>query len=236
MTILDPRQKAWFAQASMEDRACWLSRGEPSALEYYNERTQTLSFAPALRGVRVGDQCDSMMDALDASAAQRDAYIAEFGDRMLDEVGLKIDGANWLMAEACDEHIFRIETILHLASMMAERSAGPLIQFLDDLTDGSVDIKPLTADLPFLPALLAEDREGGSLAEDFFEDAINEQTLGFLLQVAQPTLRRSQHGGQSYSWGAYQTTWVYGHSYAEAFERAKDWAASRIAMVHAAAG
>ena len=90
----------------------------------------------------------------------------------------------------------------------------------------------LKSDLPFLTEP-GEDDDGS-----FFYQLRDHGKWGFLVQVAHPVMEFTKgHDGASFSWGNYNTDWLYGESIEEILPKAEAWAdaldAKRKALIEA---
>lgn len=125
--------------------------------------------------------------------------------------------------EALCENTIRFERVIYLAGATAYASslAQDLRHFLDDEDD-----KTVIQAFPGFPASLRDDEDDA--LELSAEWLINEQRLGFLVQVATPVMLHSKAStGCSFSWGRYTVEWVYGETMDEVVAKAIAWADKR---------
>lgn len=140
------------------------------------------------------------------------------------------------LSEQLSDATLRIDAVLLLAGMLNNGSAvaEPLRELLaDDLLD-EADMERCFPGIP--PALLAEMDDEREFRECFCEWASDAGKLGFVVKFARPAMTWNlDFDAASYSWGRYNTVWLYGDTLDEAVARGLAWAADREAAEKAKA-
>lgn len=127
---------------------------------------------------------------------------------------------NKTLCEQLNEAPARIEMILHIGGMGADEYslAEALDDFIADDTDELLDL------FSAIPESVREDLDDRDARGPAFMDwALQNDVLGFLIQMATPIRRNQTSSGFSYSWGYYQTKWVYGDTIEEAVKNGLAW-------------
>ena len=128
------------------------------------------------------------------------------------------------ISEKLANAIARIECLLHLGGMANDTDQVP--DYLGEMLDeqGEEELKVI---FPGIPDWVIE-----SLAEydrsDFVEWLHRNNKLGFLVQFATPVMQGGERC-RTYSWGHYNTCWIYAETLAEAVEHGLKWVAERRA-------
>lgn len=128
-----------------------------------------------------------------------------------------------------DQHTLRMDAVILLAGMVNDGMAlpDPLRELLKDEED---DV--LRRCFPDMPERVIAARDESE--EEWIEVFMDWQNLagkwGFVIQFARPVMDWSPDlRGAGFSWGYYNTTWVYGDTLAQAVARGKKWAKEREA-------
>ncbi|WP_375592141.1 hypothetical protein [Chitiniphilus eburneus] len=244
MYKLNPRQLAFVKAATQEQLGKFMCSGPVEARTLLNGETRAETYQSVVRGIVVGHEFETHDDAFQHGEGYLQALRFQFGNLILNERALGIDDTNLSIAEQCEEATVRVETILHLGSMVIDYDVLPeaLCDLLEDLDQATADA--LAQDgLSWLPAALC-DAEGdaadesftGDLVEAFVDGVFRHHTFGFLVRVTQPILRRVWQGGGSYTWGFLTTRWFYGEHYEDIMALAvawgrQNWDAQRAALL-----
>lgn len=114
----------------------------------------------------------------------------------------------------------RIERIIYLAGAMAATDAfsDDLNDFLDEEDDV---ITKCLGGIPEWVDLTARNSERADWVWEWLRGA---GKFGFLVRFATPVMKPVSKGARSYSWGYYNTEWVYAESVDEAVEKGLAWA------------
>lgn len=119
----------------------------------------------------------------------------------------------------------RMDRVIFLAGAMGGGDALPddLDSFLDE------DFEVIRECLGPLPDWLEGEIDSGRhcRGEAFSEWTADEEMFGFIVQFATPVMTPIGKGSRSYSWGYYNTTWLYGNTIEEVVEKGLKWAESR---------
>lgn len=126
----------------------------------------------------------------------------------------------------CGDETIRLEQMIYLAGVLPSYDGGGMPAPLEDFFDNEVsDIS--TAFYNELPdyVLAAGMNEGD---DETFNEAcidwmIQNKIQGFLVQVATPVMTHRDNSS-SYSWGYYNTRWVYGDTLDDVAKHAVAWA------------
>lgn len=122
----------------------------------------------------------------------------------------------------------RIQSVIHLASLMATSPHCDAVEELCDWLDDNLIEQLGKQDSRLKLALDGIDEEGGAEPDSLIDNMHNCGIhAGFILGVSTPAPRfRTPHENcnASYSWGVTHFTWVFGNTFAEAEQRAIDWA------------
>lgn len=248
---------AFLRQASQPQRAWYLTRGEPQCLigNYLVGSDLVERLSPALRGIKVGEHVATPEEAVAAADAVRRRLLNEPLE-IVDEAALGIDGEAIAIADMMERAGARIETILHIGSMLdddgrgpvfeavagivmdiraarrAVRPAAPLLDGVDPQAKAFAERLPeVVEDLPLL--LRLADMEGRpsrvDLADELMTLTHDFGALGFLVEVSVPKHVPHTDGvGASINAGVRTTGWRYASTFAVAAARAAEWAEARI--------
>lgn len=119
----------------------------------------------------------------------------------------------------------RMDRVIFLAGAMGGGDVLPddLDSFLDE------DFEGIRECLGPLPDWLEGEINAGRhcRAEAFSEWTADEVMFGFIVQFATPVMTPIGKESHSYSWGYYNTKWLYGNTIDEAVEKGLAWAAER---------
>lgn len=126
----------------------------------------------------------------------------------------------------CDqafESNLRVQAVVDLASMHAtdafEGSLDrPVEDLIDDLLEKERKHHPSTVELRKVVQEANEDTIG-ILGELLY----HRNLLGLAVQFATPVMTRTSKTSWSFSWGYYQTEWIYAESYDEAWKLGLAW-------------
>jgi hypothetical protein len=208
-----------------------MAKGPVEVGQTLNRKDGKLRFIPAIRGILVGDPLDNYADAIREAESAWAQIKADPGIEPVDEAALGIADTNLRLMEALDEASVALLAILHLGAICAagDRETEGSETFCRDLDANQV--KTLDKDLPFLKKALKafeKDEDEEALTASIRDQALDEGTLGFLVQVAHPVMNYAPDGeSASFSWGLCCTAWVYGETLAEASAKAIAWASKR---------
>jgi hypothetical protein len=119
--------------------------------------------------------------------------------------------------ETLFEHTIRIENLIYLAGALTTDSLPPV---LNDLIEEDPD--RVSETFPEMPSSILEDED--SAVESVREWLVDNQLLGFMVQVATPVMTPLSADAWRYSWGYYRTQWIYAETLAEALSKATRWA------------
>lgn len=139
------------------------------------------------------------------------------------------------LREQLDDATLRIDAVLLLAGMLnnGDAVAEPLSELLADDLDKS-DMQRCFPGIP--PTLLDAMDDEREFLDSFCAWAIDASKLGFVVKFARPVMTWSLDvDAASYSWGLYNTAWLYGDSLDEVVARGLAWAAEREAAEKAKA-
>ena len=215
----------------------WLSQDEVDVLTYMNFKTSKESWAPRLRGIRIGCTYPTVEEARKAGEESKKAFIKAAKDVELDSKALLIDGISYKQAQKYDK--LKIEKFIHLGISMKNGSNDHRLadEFEDFIGDVTQDAKPYGRLLKLHKALLKLEDSGKIRDEDdigynsnvdiILETLQSEGFYGIALCVHTP--QRHYSGGKSsysFSWGSSYYQWVYGETFEEALEVGQKWADS----------
>jgi hypothetical protein len=248
---------AFLKGATPPQRAWYLTRGEPQCLlgTYLVEGDLVERLFPALRGIRVGEHVATPEEAVAAAGAVRLRLLVEPLEPV-DEAELGIDDEAIRIADMMERSGARIETILHIGSMMDDDGRGPVFEAVAGIVMGirsarravrppaplleGVDprsapvaerLPEVVEDLPLLRRLA--DMEGrpsrAEIAEELMMLTHDLGALGFLVEVSVPQhVPHADGAGASIHGGVRTTGWRYASTFAVAAARAAQWADDRI--------
>lgn len=118
VTKLTSNQSAWFENASEAERKAFMSKGPVEFATYCNIENGSMSYAPTVRGIRVGNRMEDSDKVLEVAEAFFQKLQTE-SLPVLDERALGIDGECLKQAELCYDKDLRIENVLHLGSLLS---------------------------------------------------------------------------------------------------------------------
>lgn len=121
--------------------------------------------------------------------------------------------------EILEEAIVRIEKIIWVENEIAnfDSPSDTFEEFCEDLEFSEKD--SIVNNLPFLLDIKYPDPE--ELLEEFF---YNKLISGFIFQAAHPVMDWRDNDSASFSWGYYNTAWLYAESLDQMAEVAANWA------------
>lgn len=125
----------------------------------------------------------------------------------------------------------RVERIIYLAGAMAATDS-----FSDDLNDfldeGDDTIRKCLGEIPDWVDLGARNGERAEWVWEWLRDA---GKFGFLVKFATPVMTPTSPTSRSFSWGWYNTEWIYAESVGEAIGKGLEWVEQRRAAEDAKA-
>lgn len=126
------------------------------------------------------------------------------------------------LAERLGEATLRFERCIPLFGALND---GECIG--DDLKEFADDLDPEAATRLFPDFVKRLDDPTEFDSDDLLEYLMERRVLGYLVQVATPVME--QHGSQSstFSWGYYNTRWLYAEDLAGIVDQAEAWATER---------
>lgn len=137
--------------------------------------------------------------------------------------------------EQLDEYTLRMDAVVLLAGMVndGDAMADPLRELLEDEDD-----ETLQRCFPDMPAeLLAERDDEDLFRESFCWWANASGKWGFAVKFARPVMTWNAAGdSSSFTWGRYNTAWLYGDTLDEVVRRGKQWGMEREKTEKAKAG
>lgn len=125
-----------------------------------------------------------------------------------------------------DEATARIEQIIYIAAAFSEETLS------EQLSDALEDPESLLKSIDKKPKWLQRLIDDGEYidAEAFIEwVACQGGPLGFLVEIATPVMKPHDAHSASFSWGYFNTAWVYGETVDEAMDKGLAWVAERRA-------
>lgn len=127
------------------------------------------------------------------------------------------------LAEKMWEETARIERIIFLAGAMTD---GAFSDDLDEFLDGEDEktIKECLGKIPDYVDLEARSYERNDSVSEWLACA---GKTGFLVQFATPVMTPHSGGSMSFSWGYYNTKWLYAETIDEAIEKGMKWVKER---------
>ena len=121
----------------------------------------------------------------------------------------------------------RMDNVVVLAGMLSDGDNIPDV--LRDLLDEEPDA--LAKCFPEMPKSIARIDDSEEFQAAFFGWVLRNKKLGFVVQFARPVMKWDSSGrSASYSWGRYNTTWIYGDTLAQAVKLGLAWAKARKAI------
>ncbi len=224
-----PNQTKWFEQVTNKEQQAFLSKGPAHINNYFNIENFTQSFAPYVRGVRVGSPLPDAEEALEKAEAFLQMLQEKEDLPVLDERSLGIDGACIAQADSCYERTLRIEGVLHIGSLLVTEAFennyfdGLLEAFIETLSESGPQIHSSLKDYSL--NLTNEDTyDIGDFAEAIAEKFMMANAKGFAINACVPVKTYDSDTSYSSGWGYTHYTWVYGESFEEAFAHAEEWA------------
>ena len=225
MLRLTPNQSEWFDKAERAKQKAFMSKGPAEVAMLFNFKTGKETFAPVIRGVRIGGAVESSDQALSSAQSYLEKLQSEDLPE-LDECALGITGECVRQSEICFEKNLRIEGILHIGSLLAtdvfQRRWLDHLQeyFLSHLSDReSEELHPSVR--PLKPEMT--DDEEIPFNECLMEHLNDNNHMGYALLVSTPVMTYHSESSASFSWGYTQTHWVYAESVDAAFSLAEEW-------------
>jgi len=139
------------------------------------------------------------------------------------------------LRDQLNDATLRMDAVLLLAGMLNDGNA--VAEPLSELLADDLDESDMQRCFPGIPtALLAEMEDEREFCECFCEWASDAGKLGFVVKFARPVMTWNMDADAShYSWGRYNTAWLYGDTLDEAVARGLAWAADREAVEKAKA-
>lgn len=137
--------------------------------------------------------------------------------------------------EDLGQHTLRMDAVILLAGMLNDGMAisDPLLELLEDEEDDV--LRRCFQDIDER-VIAARDDGDDEWREAFMDWAYRTGKWGFVIQFARPVMEWSPDlRGAGFSWGYYNTTWVYGDTLAQAVARGKKLAKEREAVEKAKA-
>lgn len=118
----------------------------------------------------------------------------------------------------------RIEKTIFLAGAMGatDNFASDLDDFFDD-----EDIENIEKCLGKIPDWVDLDGRGYERAEGIFEWLRDSGKFGFLVNFATPVMTPTGKNSRSFSWGYYNTTWIYAETIEKAVDQGLAWVKTR---------
>jgi hypothetical protein len=136
--------------------------------------------------------------------------------------------------ERLNDVTMRMENVVLLAGMLNDgvAIAEPLRELLE-----SEDDETLQRCFPDMPAALLAERDDEDLfLESFFDWAHRTNKWGFAVQFARPVMQWNKQGdAASFSWGYYNTAWLYADTLDAVVALGLQWADEREAAEKAKA-
>lgn len=126
----------------------------------------------------------------------------------------------------------RVERVIFLAGALA--TSGTCTRDLDDYLDDQAD-EDIEKCFGKIPDWVYIDGCGMDRAESVFEWLRDSGKLGFLVQFATPIMEPVSKDCRSFSWGYYNTQWIYGDTIEAAVEKGLAWVETRRAAEDAKA-
>ncbi|WBA86503.1 hypothetical protein [Endozoicomonas sp. GU-1] len=227
VTKLTSNQSAWFENASEAERKAFMSKGPVEFATYCNIENGSMSYAPTVRGIRVGNRMEDSDKVLEVAEAFFQKLQTE-SLPVLDERALGIDGECLKQAELCYDKDLRIENVLHLGSLLSTDAFegrhfdGAMEAFIDTLIDPDLNLEPSMQ--PLRTDLDDEELDDYGAGNCIAEHLLHKNIQGFALQARRPVFTWHSETSKGFSWGWTRSAWVYGESFEEAFVNAVAWA------------
>lgn len=130
---------------------------------------------------------------------------------------------NEAFANIFEMHTIRLEHVIYLAGVLPTYDGGGIPAPLEEFFDNRVDdiAQAFYNELPdYVMALAGDDDEFNEACIDWM---IENKIQGFLVQVATPVMTHKENSS-AYSWGHYNTYWVYGDTLDDVAKHAAKWA------------
>lgn len=121
--------------------------------------------------------------------------------------------------ETLEENTLRVESIIWIGGM---QNAGSLASALSDLFD-TMEWDEVSALFPKVPKEIDDDYSSERLCEWLSYTG----HTGYLVRYGTPVMKHRPNLGSSYSWGYYNTKWIYGESVEQTLAEAVAWAEQR---------
>ena len=117
----------------------------------------------------------------------------------------------------------RIERVIFIAGAFGDGVlSDDLDEFLDDCEPDIIE--NCLGEIPDWIDLEGPTFERGDSVFDWLRDC---NKLGFLVQFATPVMTKTGEHSRSYTWGHYNTQWIYGNTLEEAIAKGLDWVGER---------
>lgn len=123
-------------------------------------------------------------------------------------------------------HTIRLENMIYLAGVLPSYDGGGVPAPLEDFFDNEVETisKAFYNELPdYVLAAGMNEGEDEAFNEACIDWMLENNIQGFLVQVATPVMTHKEKSS-SYSWGYYNTHWVYGDTLDDVAKHAVAWA------------
>lgn len=123
-----------------------------------------------------------------------------------------------------DETI-RLENMIYLAGVLPSYDGGGVPSPLEDFFDNEVDdiVKAFHDVMPaYVTSIAMDEGEDDEFNEACIDWMIEAKMYGFLVQVATPVMKHG-YNSSSYSWGHYNTYWVYCATLDDIAKHAVEW-------------
>ena len=128
-----------------------------------------------------------------------------------------------LLTKLYDETV-RIERTILIAGAIGSGDAFP--EVLNDFFDDNDD-KTIRRCLGAIPEYVDLEARGYERTDAIFEWLRDSGKLGFLVQFATPVMTPTGKNSRSYSWGYYNTTWIYAETIEDAVDKGLKWVTNR---------
>lgn len=123
--------------------------------------------------------------------------------------------------ERLSEATVRMEQMVLLAGMLSDGDSLPGV--MSELLDEDPDVQKRC--FPDMPDEISSLNEADEFKEAFMHWAWSSNKWGFVVQFARPVMRWDKAGTSAdFSWGYYNTAWLYGDSIEEVVDRGLAWA------------
>ena len=243
--MLTVRQKEWLQDKNTDKKAVfkWLSKGPLSYGCRINVKTGENSTGIESRGVTIGVYEEGYWDEHKPKAEEKGAkLLKEFADLSkdypeLNEDELGISDKTIRMIEDTNDIGFRINDFVFIGQHLSNHDSvtdvcDNFIESFVELSTERENLKPLKDKMSTILEEEEHEYSFGSespLKELFFDTCESLGYVGFFLGVEIPVITNAwfcnvedeNPSSYSLSWGYYQTEYVYGDTFDEAFKEAK---------------